>query len=253
MSLLSIDNIRLQFYGVHALDGASFDVDHSGITGLIGPNGAGKTTLFNVLSGIYKPDSGRIAFVGEDITGLPPERITGKGLVRTFQIARGFPRLTVFEHLLLYGQSQPGERILAAIFGSRAAREHEAQLAERAWEIVRRLNLSTVVDRPIVEISGGQKKLVEIGRVLMTDPKMILLDEPTAGVNPTLTMEIGAHLKDLAASGNTILLIEHDMTLIRDVCQDVIVMAEGKMLARGPFAEVAANVDVQAAYLGVAV
>jgi ABC-type branched-subunit amino acid transport system ATPase component len=250
MVLLQADDVRRSFYGVTALNGASIRVSGRGITGLIGPNGAGKTTLFNCISGVIPPDSGKIIFDGRDITGLRPDEITQAGLVRTFQIARGLPRLSVLDNLLLYGACQPGEKIWPALFKTAAAQEREAELLQRAVAIAGRLNLTRVIRNPASDLSGGQKKLLEIGRALMADPKMILLDEPVAGVNPTLAKEIGEHLKGLAADGLPILLIEHHMDMVGRLCDDVIVLAEGRHLANGSFAEIADNAEVQAAYMG---
>ena len=252
MTLLSIQNVSLNFDGLKALNGATFDVARGTLTGLIGPNGAGKTTLFNCISGLYKPTSGTIAFGGKAITGLPPEKITGGGLIRTFQLARGFPRMSVFEHLLLYGQNQPGESILSGLLGTATARQRESELHDKAWVIIKRLKLERIANQFPGNVSGGQKKLLEIGRALMTDPQMLLLDEPMAGVNPTLVNEIGDHLLALKEEGITILLIEHDMPLIRRLCDEVIVMAEGAFMARGKFDDIASDTRVQEAYLGVA-
>ena len=251
MTLLSIQNVSLHFGGVQALAGASFDIARGTLTGLIGPNGAGKTTLFNCISGLYRPTGGAIVFDGRPITGLAPERITACGLIRTFQLARGFARMTVFDHLLLYGQHQPGEALLAGLLGGGRAAEREAHLREKAWAIARRLKLERIVDALPGNISGGQKKLLEIGRALMTDPQMLLLDEPMAGVNPALVNEIGDHLLALQQEGLTILLIEHDMSLIRRLCDEVVVMADGAFMARGDFDQVAGDGRVQEAYLGV--
>ena len=252
MTLLSIQNVSLNFDGLKALNGATFDVARGTLTGLIGPNGAGKTTLFNCISGLYKPTGGTIAFGGKAITGLPPEKITGGGLIRTFQLARGFPRMSVFEHLLLYGQNQPGESILSGLLGTATARQRESELHDKAWVIIKRLKLERIANQFPGNVSGGQKKLLEIGRALMTDPQMLLLDEPMAGVNPTLVNEIGDHLLALKEEGITILLIEHDMPLIRRLCDEVIVMAEGAFMARGKFDDIASDTRVQEAYLGVA-
>ena len=251
MTLLSIKNVSLNFGGLKALNGASFDVERGTLTGLIGPNGAGKTTLFNCISGLYRPTDGAIAFAGKAITGLPPEKVTASGLIRTFQLARGFPRMSVFDHLLLYGQHQPGESILSGLIGSAAARRRESALHDKAWAIVKRLKLERIVNHFPGNVSGGQKKLLEIGRALMTDPQMLLLDEPMAGVNPTLVNEIGDHLLALKEEGITILLIEHDMPLIRRLCDEVIDMAEGAFMARGKFDDIASDTRVQEAYLGV--
>jgi ABC-type branched-subunit amino acid transport system ATPase component len=248
--MLEVQGLSRRFGGLAALDGASFAVAAGKITGLIGPNGAGKTTLFNCVSGMIAPTGGHARFDGADITGLPAHEVTGRGLVRTFQLARGFARMTVFDHLLLYGRDQPGESISGALFGGASSRAREAELADAAWRTARRLKLDHVADKLVTQISGGQKKLLEIGRALMAAPRMILLDEPMAGVNPSLTGDIADHLASLRDEGLTILLIEHDMALVRRLCDEVIVMAEGRFLARGSFADVAADTRVQEAYLG---
>jgi ABC-type branched-subunit amino acid transport system ATPase component len=250
MSLLTATGVERSFYGVHALQGADLTVEPGRITGLIGPNGAGKTTLFNCITGVIPPDRGRIVFDGHDIAGLRPDQITRLGLVRTFQIARGLPRLSVLDNLLLYGANQPGERMLPALLRLPSALEREAALIERAVAVARRLNLFQVIRNPASDLSGGQKKLLEIGRALMTEPKLILLDEPVAGVNPTLAREIGEHLKGLVADGITILLIEHHMDMVARLCDHVVVLAEGRHLAEGSFEEMAANPAVQEAYMG---
>jgi len=250
MALLQVTGVEHSFYGVQALRGVELGVEARRITGLIGPNGAGKTTLFNCITGVVPPDRGRIVFDGQDIAGLRPDQITAKGLVRTFQIARGLPRLSVLENLLLYGAHQPGERMLPALLRPESARQREEALVARAVAIARRLNLIPIIRNLASELSGGQKKLLEIGRALMTEPKLILLDEPVAGVNPTLAREIGEHLKNLVQEGITILLIEHHMDMVARLCDRVIVLAEGRHLAEGTFDEVAANPSVQEAYMG---
>lgn len=249
-ALLELRDVRRSFGGLAALDGVDFAVRPGTLTGLIGPNGAGKTTLFNAISGLVPPEAGSIRFAGSEIAGARPEVISHLGLVRTFQIARGFPKLSVYDALMLYGRGQPGETLWQAVTGSAAAREREAELSERAWEIARMLKLDGVIDNAAEALSGGQKKLLEIGRALMAEPRLVLLDEPTAGVNPTLAGEIALHLKALVARGITVLLIEHDMGLIARICDPVIVMAEGKVLTEGAFAAVAADRRVQEAYLG---
>ncbi|POR49971.1 ABC transporter ATP-binding protein [Bosea psychrotolerans] len=247
---LTIDGLKLDFYGVHVLRGVDFTVPAGSFTGLIGPNGAGKSTLFNAVSGLYRPKAGSVRLGQAETTGLPPEKLVAAGLVRSFQLARGFPKLSVFQHLMLYGAGQPGENLLAAMLRSAAARRREQELTERAFGIARRLKLDHVLDNPVTALSGGQKKLVEIGRALMADPKILLLDEPMAGVNPSLTEQIADHLVALNRDGLTICLIEHDMALIKRLCAPVIVMAEGKTLTQGSFDEVASDIRVQEAYLG---
>jgi branched-chain amino acid transport system ATP-binding protein/neutral amino acid transport system ATP-binding protein len=248
--LLEVRELARSFYGVHALDRVHLAVAAHRITGLIGPNGAGKTTLFNCISGVVPPDSGSVVLDGRDITGWRADRIADAGLVRTFQIARGFPRLTVYENLLLYGRAQPGERIRGALLRSAASRHREATLVEKAQVIADRLNLVRALNAPASSLSGGQKKLLEIGRVLMAEPRIMLLDEPVAGVNPSLASEIAAHLRRLADEGLTILLIEHHMDTIAALCDHVVVLADGRNLAEGTFAELASNPAVQEAYMG---
>ncbi len=248
--LLDISGLARRFGGLKALDGADIAIAPGRITGIIGPNGAGKTTLFNVVSGLIRPDAGKVTLAGADVTGFSPDRLVASGLVRTFQLARGFPKLTVFDHLMLYGPAQPGENFVDGLTNSAGAQRREAELVQRARDIAQRLKLETVLANPVTSLSGGQKKLLEIGRALMAEPKLILLDEPMAGVNPTLAGTIAEHLDAIRKEGVTIALIEHDMALISRLCDMVYVMAEGKTLAKGAFAEVAANEEVQDAYLG---
>lgn len=249
-ALLSASGLVMRYGGMQALDGLSMDIPRGGMTGLIGPNGAGKSTFMNCASGMVQPQQGSIRFDGQELSRLPAHHICGLGLVRTFQHARGFARMQVIDHLKLYAQDQPGESVWTALLGGAAARQRAAEVAEAAWAIARRLKFDHVAHLRITEVSGGQKKLVEIGRALMADPRMILLDEPMAGVNPSLGAEIGEHLLAMVAEGRTILLIEHDMALIRRLCSDVIVMASGAFLARGSFDEVCDDPRVQEAYLG---
>ena len=248
--VLVVDQVTRTFGGLAAVDVEHLEIQRGCITGLIGPNGAGKTTLFNVVSGLVPPDTGSIRFDGEEIAGWAPDAISRRGLVRTFQVARGFPKLSVFQHLMLYGRDQPGESLWQAIVGTKAAREREAALAERAWETARFLKLDHLIDNPATALSGGQKKLLEIGRALMAEPRLVLLDEPTAGVNPTPQNEIGERLLELPRRGITVLLIEHDMGFIARLCNPVIVMAEGQVLTEGTFDEVRTDHRVREAYLG---
>ena len=248
--LLSVRDLTRSFYGVQALRGASFDVRPGTITGLIGPNGAGKTTVFNAVSGVIPAEGGQVLFNGHDITGLRPEAINRVGLVRTFQIARGFPTLTVLETLLLHGAAQPGESLAAALFSPGRARAREAELVERARAVAARLRLTAVLDHLSPALSGGQKKLLEIGRALMSDPRMILLDEPVAGVNPTLTREIAERIEELRDEGLTFLIVEHDMGVVARLCDPVVVMAQGAVLTEGSFDRIVADERVQDAYLG---
>jgi ABC-type branched-subunit amino acid transport system ATPase component len=248
---LEIADLTIHFGGIRALDGASFHINPGVTTGLIGPNGAGKTTLFNCISGMVPGACGTVRFCGRDISRGPPEAISRAGLVRSFQLARGCENMTVFEHLMLYGPQQRGEGLLQAMVGGRRLRRAEEALREEALDMARRLKLSQVLDNLVTRLSGGQKKLLEIGRVLLAKPKMILLDEPMAGVNPTLVQEIADHLMLIRKSGISIVLIEHEMELVERLCDEVIVMAGGRFLTRGKFSDLATNRDVQESYLGM--
>ena len=248
--MLEVDGVTRHFNGIHALSGVNLTIRKGGITGIIGPNGAGKTTLFNCISGVIPVSSGQIRFEGQRIEALRPDQIANRGLMRTFQLARGFPRLTVLESLMLYGTHQPGETLMSAVFTRRRALKREQALVDKALSIADKLKLSHVLDKKSIEISGGQKKLLEIGRVLMTDPKLLLLDEPMAGVNPSLIRDICDRLREIADEGLTIVLIEHQMDLIAKLCDHVIVMAQGRHLIEGTFDFVTGDAEVQAAYMG---
>ena len=248
--LLRARGLERSFYGVRALNSADLDVQAGTITGLIGPNGAGKTTVFNCLSGVIPAEAGSVVFDGTDITGWRPEQVSQRGLVRTFQIARGFPRLTVLETLLLHGDAQPGEDVLQALFSRSASRARERELIDRARDVAGQLNLSHVLENMSSDLSGGQKKLLEIGRALMGRPKMILLDEPVAGVNPALAGEIADRIAALRETGLTFLIVEHDMDIVARLCDPVIVMAGGARLTEGHFDQIVADRRVQDAYLG---
>ncbi len=250
MAILTVTGVTKAFGGVVALDGADLSVEPGTLTGLIGPNGAGKSTLFNVISGFISPDSGSIRFNGVDIAGARADQVTAAGLVRTFQIPRPFARMSVMENLLAYAQGHPGDQLAVSLFNPRRAARAEADVIDRAHAIAERLGLSAVLDNRANEISGGQKKLVEIGRALMAQPRMILLDEPMAGVNPTLAETIAGHLVGMVKDGITLLLIEHNMGMIGRLCDPVIVMAQGKHLTSGRFADVAADPGVQEVYMG---
>lgn len=248
--MLEARDLVVRFGGFKALDGLDIDVRRGRLTALIGPNGAGKTTFFNVVSGLIVPNSGSLILDGAPIGGMRPEQVTRRGVLRTFQIARGFPRLTVFEHLMLYEQDNPGERLANTLFDWRGMRRREAEIAERALSVATRLKLGRVIDNRVTDLSGGQKKLLEIGRGLMAAPKLLLLDEPAAGVNPTLVGEIADLLRELIDDGLTILLVEHDMSLVGRIADTVVVMANGRRLAEGSFDEIRDDVAVQEAYLG---
>lgn len=248
--MLNIVEVKKRFGGVQALNGCSLSVTKGTITGLIGPNGAGKTTLFNVISGIFKPDGGEIQFNEEKIDGLPSHRISQKGILRTFQIPRVLNRMTVLENLLLYPLHQRGERLWTNLIQHRKVLGQEQEIRNRALEILVFVNLIPLKDAYAMELSGGQKKLLELGRVLMADPQIILLDEPGAGVNPTLMNELIKRILQLQEKGLTFLLIEHDMDLVLKLCDPVIVMTEGRKLTEGNFSEIRKDERVLEAYLG---
>lgn len=248
--MLSVRDVKKSFGGVEALKGCSLTVEKGTITGLIGPNGAGKTTLFNVISGLYRPDQGEILFEGNRIDGLSPFQIARQGLLRTFQISRGLKRMTVLENLMVYGQGQSGENLPNLWLRWKEVKNQERTLREKALRILEFLNLIELRDAYAQELSGGQKKLLELARVLMADPRIILLDEPGAGVNPMLMKEIVARILQLKEEGMTFLLIEHDMDLVLSLCHPVIVLTEGKKLTEGPFEEIRKDPRVLEAYLG---
>jgi branched-chain amino acid transport system ATP-binding protein len=225
-------------------------VQEGTITGLIGPNGAGKTTLFNVISGILKPDRGEITFQGKKIDGSPPYQIARLGLLRTFQISRGLRHMTVLENLMLYPQAQIGEGLKNIWLRWKKIRTQEKALKEKALHILEFVNLIHLRDAYAQELSGGQKKLLELARVLMAEPKIILLDEPGAGVNPALMKDLVARILRLKERGMTFLLVEHDMDLVLSLCRPVIVMTQGKKLTEGSFEEIQKDPRVLEAYLG---
>ena len=249
--MIRVDAVSKHFGGVHAVDNASLEIAAGSITGLIGPNGAGKTTLFNIIAGNLAPTSGQIYLDDEDITGLPPHELFSKGLLRTFQIAHEFSTLTVFENLMMVPAGQRGESLIGAWFQRNAVRAEEAENRARAAEVVEFLGLGHIAQELAGNLSGGQKKLLELGRTMMVEAKVVLLDEVGAGVNRTLLNTIGdAIIRLNRERGYTFCMIEHDMDFISRLCDPVIVMAEGSVLAQGTADEVKSNEDVIEAYLG---
>ena len=249
--LLRGHDVRKAFGGLVAVDGATFDVRRGTITALIGPNGAGKTTLFNLITGFIAPDSGRITFDGEDITGRRPHQVFRVGLTRTFQIPREFKDLTVLENLMVVPPDQLGERLWAPWLRPGSVRAEEAEIEAKARGVLESLELTAVADAPAWTLSGGQKKLLELARALMGDPALLLLDEPGAGVNPTLMRQLVDAIRRLVAErGVTVLLIEHDMDLVMSISDPVIVMSQGKTLAEGPPDVIRRDPRVLEAYLG---
>lgn len=249
--MIVVDNISKYFGGFCAVNGASLKIETGSITGLIGPNGAGKTTLFNVVAGVHKASGGRVTMDGEDITGLPPHELFHKGLLRTFQIAHEFSTMTVRENLMMVPAAQSGEKLMDAFFSRKKIAREEAELAEKADEVIEFLTISHLADELAGNLSGGQKKLLELGRTMMVDAKIVFLDEVGAGVNRTLLNTVGdAILRLNKERGYTFCMIEHDMDFIGRLCDPVIVMAEGAVLAEGTIEEIKNNEHVIEAYLG---
>jgi branched-chain amino acid transport system ATP-binding protein len=250
-AILDVHALVKTFGGLVVLNRCSFQVRRGTITGLIGPNGAGKTTLFNVLTGFHKPDSGRVLFNGRDITGLAPHHIFHRRICRTFQIPREFRDMTVLENLMLVPPDQRGERLWYPWFRPAAVRHQEAKIRDKALEVLATVRLFDLRNDYARNLSGGQKKLLELARTMMADPELLLLDEPGAGVNPALMGELAAYILHLARDrGVTILLIEHDMDLVMRLCDPVVVLSEGHPLVEGPFETVAKDPRVLEAYLG---
>lgn len=248
--LLSAKGLSKSFGGIRAVNNAYLEVPQGSITGLIGPNGAGKTTLFNLLSNFIRPDQGEVFLDGQPIHQLPPYQIALKGCVRTFQVARVLSRLTVLENMLLASPRQTGENFLKVWFQGAKIRQQEQENRAKALEILDSIGLGEKAQDYAGALSGGQRKLLEIGRALMTEPKLILLDEPAAGVNPTLIAQISDHIIEWNRQGITFLIIEHNMDVIMSLCHHVWVLAEGTNLADGIPSEIQKNERVLKAYLG---
>nr|WP_276261623.1 ABC transporter ATP-binding protein [Haloglomus sp. DT116] len=249
---LRVQNLRKTFGGITAVDDASFEVEEGSLTGLIGPNGAGKSTTFNCITGVHTPNSGHVFFNGEDITGLEPHQIANRGLVRTFQIARELEEMTVLENLMLAPRGQKGESIVRSVTPGlrRGVIEQETEIREEVWETLEFFEIDHLAEEFAGNLSGGQRKLLEMARALMTDPEMVLLDEPFAGVNPTLEEKLLERIHELRDRGYTFLLVEHDMDLIMENCEHIIVMHQGSVLAEGTAEDIQGNEEVIEAYLG---
>jgi ABC-type branched-subunit amino acid transport system ATPase component len=248
--LLSIRDIRKRFGGLAALDGISLDVPSGLVFGLIGPNGSGKTTLFNIVTGFVRPDTGTVRFEGQQVIGQPPHRIARLGLCRTFQATACPQRLTVMENMLLAAKDQTGESFVGLVFNRRRVRVEEERNIARARELLAVVNLAAKADHYAGNLSGGQRKLLSLAQALMAEPKLILLDEPVAGVNPVLAEEIAAVIRRLREAGGNFLIVEHNMKFIREACDRVAVLDAGRLIAEGKAAEVLARDDVLRAYLG---
>jgi len=248
--LLQARNLSKSFGGIKAVNNAQIEVNQGSITGLIGPNGAGKTTLFNLLSNFIQSDSGQILFNSQPIHNLPSHKIATKGFIRTFQVARVLSRLSVLENMLLATPNQTGENFFRVWFEQAKLRSEERKNKARAMDILESVGLAEKAHDYAGALSGGQRKLLEMARTLMTNPKLILLDEPAAGVNPTLINQICEHIVRWNQEGISFLVIEHNMDVVMSLCDRVWVLAEGTNLAEGTPAEIQSNESVLEAYLG---
>ncbi len=248
--MLRIENLYKSFGGIKAVDNCNLRVSQGSITGLIGPNGAGKTTLFNLVTGFFKPEIGAIWFKEERIDGLPPHGIFHKSLCRTFQIPRELKEMTVLENLMVVPSGQIGEKIWNSWLRFSSIKKQEKEIKDKAESVLEFVELIDLKNEFAKNLSSGQKKLLELARILMGDPNMILLDEPGAGVNPTLMMKLTDKILDLREEGRTFFLIEHDMDLITSLCDKVIVMNKGTILAEGTPQEIKKDNRVLEAYLG---
>lgn len=249
--MLEVKEVSKSFGGLMAVFECSLEVKQGTITGLIGPNGAGKTTLFNLITGHIKPDSGKIFFRGQDITGLHPHQVFKKKIYRTFQITREFSQMTVLENLMVMPEGQVGEKVWNTWIRPGAVKEQEKQIRDKALEVLEFVELIKLKDEYAGSLSGGQKKLLELARSLMADPQMVLLDEPAAGVNRTLLAKLMDNIRKLREEkGITFFIVEHDMDLVMNLCDPVIVMSEGRKLTEGSPEQVKSDKRVLEAYLG---
>ena len=247
--ILVADHVSRKFGGLVAVDVEHVEIPRGAITALIGPNGAGKTTLFNLLTGFDKPDTGTWSFSGKDLAGVPAHKVAKMGQVRTFQLTKALGLLTVLENMKLGAKDQTGESLFQSIFPF-LWKKQEEEIEERALEILERFKLLKLKDDFAASLSGGQRKLLEMARALMTKPTLVMLDEPMAGVNPALTESLLEHILDLKTEGMTVLFVEHDMHMVRHIADWVIVMAEGRIIAEGPPEDVMKDEAVVDAYLG---
>lgn len=250
--ILSTKGLCRSFGLLKAVNDVSLQVGRGSMTGLIGPNGAGKSTLFNLLTGALKPDSGSVTLDGRDVTGLAPDRLFASGLGRTFQIPRPFARMSVLENVMLAPMGQTGETITGPFLFRNRMQAEERQIRAKALEVLDFVTLGPLADHPAGQVSGGQMKLLELARVLMGNPALILLDEPAAGVNPVLTKTLIGKIEELNRQGTTFVIIEHDMDFVMQHCDPVIALAEGSVIFEGTSAEAMANPVLLDAYLGAA-
>ncbi len=250
-SILRVDQVVQTFGGIRAVNGATFEVERGSITALIGPNGAGKTTCFNVVTGFYRGNSGSVRFDGDEVFREPAHRIARRGMVRTFQITKALARMPVIDNMLLAGANQPGERLFNNLIRRGACKAREAEIHEQALELLEEFNLTKLQESYAGTLSGGQRKLLELARALMTKPRLLMLDEPMAGINPTLGARLLEHMERLRSEeGVSFLFVEHDMDVVMNHSDRVIVMAEGRVIAEGLPKEIRENKQVIDAYLG---
>ena len=247
--VLRVSGLSRAFGGLKAVNDVSFGVNLGEITGIIGPNGAGKSTLINLLAGVERPDSGTVYYNGEQISGLPSHRIAARGIVRTFQLSSEFSRLTVLENMLAASRHQRGAHLAGAMVGSRYWRQQEQSELEHAWDLLARFQLTRLADDWSGDLSGGQKRLLELARALMAEPQVLLLDEPLAGVAPLMRAEVEAHLMSLRDDGLTVVMIEHELGAVERCTDSVVVMAMGQVLACGTMSDVRQSPEVVDAYL----
>jgi branched-chain amino acid transport system ATP-binding protein len=249
--VIDVQNVSKSFGGLTAVRNCSLTVTRGSVTGLIGPNGAGKSTLFNLVAGNITPDSGKILFDGQEITGLPPYELFGRGMLRTFQIAHEFSNMTALENLMVVPDRQAGESLWKTWFMPGMVSSREREVRQKANDVIDFLKLGHVKNELAGNLSGGQKKLLELGRTMMVDAKVVLLDEVAAGVNRTLLQDLAANIERMNTElGYTFFVIEHDMDLIGRLCDPVIVMAQGEKIAEGPMSEIRANPQIIEAYFG---
>ena len=247
--ILVVDDVTRQFGGLKAVDVDHLEVQRGAITALIGPNGAGKTTFFNLMTGFDRPDRGRWSFNGAPLGGVPAHKVARRGMVRTFQLTKALSRLTVMENMLLGATGQRGERFLSALIPA-VWRSQERSNTARAEKLLERFKLSHMRDEFAGTLSGGQRKLLEMARALMAEPEIVMLDEPMAGVNPALKQSLLEHIREVKTDGTTVLFVEHDMDMVRDISDWVVVMAEGQIIAEGTHHSIGQNKAVIDAYLG---
>ncbi|MCU0294454.1 MAG: ABC transporter ATP-binding protein [Candidatus Nanopelagicales bacterium] len=247
--ILIADGVMRHFGGLKAVDVEHVEIQRGTITALIGPNGAGKTTFFNLLTGFDRPNEGKWTFEGHQLAGVRPHKVAKLGMVRTFQLTKALSRLTVMENMRLGAQHQRGEKLFASVFPF-LWRSQEAEISERALRLLESFNLAAKQDDMAGSLSGGQRKLLEMARALMVEPDMVMLDEPMAGVNPALTQSLLDHIREVRDRGTTVLFVEHDMDMVRDISDWVIVMSQGKVIAEGPPHDVMGDEAVIDAYLG---